>query len=337
MDSPPPLRQAGPVIEALGYLGVRTDRLADWADFAGGLLGMQTIDRGAGALAFRMDDRKQRLMVTREDGSALACMGWEVANAGALDTVAARLSDAGHAVEPGGRALADRRFVADLVVAHDPAGNRLEFFHGAMDDTTPFRPGRPISGFKTGPLGMGHAVLHVRDAEALVPFYRDTLGFRISDFGDAPVRFRFFHVNGRHHSFALIGTGREGFHHFMVEYTNLDDVGQGYDIALGQKDRVAYTLGRHTNDWMTSFYSHTPSGFFVETGWGGRIIDPDTWQVEEMHDGPSLWGHDRPYLPDDQRADFRRLRLGAGEKGLQAPPPTDCPWLWGVLSGERPV
>lgn len=325
------------MIEALGYLGVRTDRLADWADFAGGQLGMQTIDRGAGALAFRMDDRKQRLMVTEEQGGALACMGWEVADARALDTVAARLSDAGHAVDPGGRALADRRFVADLIVAHDPVGNRLEFFHGAMDDASPFRPGRPISGFKTGPLGMGHAVLHVPDAEALVPFYRDTLGFRISDFGNVPVQFRFFHVNGRHHSFALIGTGREGFHHFMVEYTNLDDVGQGYDIALGQTDRVAYTLGRHTNDWMTSFYSHTPSGFFVETGWGGRIIDPDTWQVEEMHDGPSLWGHDRPYLPDDQRADFRRLRLGAGQKGLQAPPPTDCPWLWGVLSGERTV
>ena len=86
---------------------------------------------------------------------------------------------------------------------------------------------------------------------------------------------------------------------------------------------------------MTSFYSHTPSGFFVETGWGGRIIEPDEWQVEELEDGPSLWGHDRPYLPDGQRQAYRDLALGAGKKGLQAPPPTDCPWLWGVLSGER--
>ena len=215
------------MIEALGYLGVRTDRLADWADYAAGQLGMQTIDRGPGALAFRMDDRKQRLMVTEEPGDALACMGWEVAGASALDTVAARLADAGHAVEPGGRDLADRRFVADLVVAHDPAGNRLEFFHGAMEDGDPFSPGRPISGFKTGPLGMGHAVLHVADVQALKPFYRDVLGFRISDYGEAPIDLCFFHVNGRHHSFAMIGTGRAGFHHFMVEYTNLDDVGQG--------------------------------------------------------------------------------------------------------------
>ena len=33
------------------------------------------------------------------------------------------------------------------------------------------------------------------------------------------------------------------------------------------------TLGRHSNDYMTSFYIHSPSHFFVEYGWGGRAID----------------------------------------------------------------
>ena len=325
------------MIQALGYLGVRTDRLADWADYATGQLGMQAIDRGVGQLSLRMDDRRQRLMVTDEPGVALACMGWEVADADALDALAGRLSDNGVNAVSGGRDLADRRFVGDLVVAHDPAGNRLEFFHSPMVADDPFVPGRPISGFKTGPLGMGHAVLHVEDVEPLLPFYRDLLGFSISDYGLKPIQLYFFHVNGRHHSFAMIGTGHAGFHHFMVEYTNLDDVGQGYDIAQLEDGRIAYTLGRHTNDWMTSFYTHTPSGFFVETGWGGRIIEPETWEVEVMHDGPSLWGHDRPYLPDAQRQAFSDLRIGAARKGLQAPPPTDCPWLWGVLGDERAV
>ena len=64
----------------------------------------------------------------------------------------------------------------------------------------------------------------------------------------------------------------------MVEYKNLDDVGQGYDLLqYNHKNGIAYTLGRHTNDYMTSFYAHTPSGFFIENGWGGRIIDPSTW------------------------------------------------------------
>ena len=89
----------------------------------------------------------------------------------------------------------------------------------------------------------------------------------------------------------MVGSGKKGLHHFMVELYSLDDVGQGYDLAQLEDGRVAYTLGRHTNDHVTSFYSHTPSGFFVEYGWGGRIIDPATWQPHETHDGPPRpWG-----------------------------------------------
>lgn len=319
-------------ITALGYLGVRSDRLDDWTDFAAGHLGMQRIDRGGRQLAFRMDDLHQRLVISDEPGETLAFMGWQVDSPDDLSTIGARLEQAGHAVEHGTRDLADRRYVADLIFTHDPAGNRLEFFHDPMRCDDPFQPGRPISGFRTDPLGMGHAVLHAKDATALLSFYRDLLGFGVSDYGLDPIPMYFFHVNGRHHSFAVIGSGREGFHHFMVEYTNLDDVGQGFDLAQ-QRDEVAYTLGRHTNDWTTSYYASTPSGFFVESGWGTRVIDPATWQPEETFDGPSLWGHDRPYLPDDMRAKFTEMRLAAGAKGLQAPPPTDCPWLYGVLNG----
>ena len=325
------------MITALGYLEVRTDRLRDWSDYAGGQLGMQEVERGTGQVAFRMDDRRQRLIVTAEPGTALACMGWEVADAAALDRLCGRLSDAGVAVSPGRRDLADRRFVTDVALARDPAGNRLEFFHGPMLTEDPFVPGRRISGFKTGPLGMGHAVLNTTHVDVLLPFYRDLLGFRVSDYGLQPIPLYFFHVNGRHHSFALLGTGESGFHHFMVEYTNLDDVGQGYDLAQQTDGTVAYTLGRHTNDWMMSFYTHTPSGFFVETGWGGRIIEPECWRVQVMEDGPSLWGHDRTHLPQEQRRAYREFRLGIARKGMQAPPPTDCPWLWGALSGCKSV
>ena len=41
---------------------MRSDRIEDWADFAEQLLGMQKVDRGRGALSFRMDDRKQRFV-----------------------------------------------------------------------------------------------------------------------------------------------------------------------------------------------------------------------------------------------------------------------------------
>lgn len=322
-------------ISALGYLGVRSDRLDDWSDFAGRLLGMQKIDRGGKAMAFRMDDRVQRLLVSDEPGDTLAFLGWEVADADDLDDYAARLERAGVAVARGSRQLADRRFVGELIHFEDPAGNRIELFHRPMVASDPFVPGRPIDGFLTGLLGMGHAVLHVRDIEAMLPFYRDLLDFRVSDYGLTPYPLYFFHVNGRHHSFAMVGSGRAGFHHFMVEFRNLDDVGQGYDLAQLEEGRIAYTLGRHTNDYMTSFYANSPSGFFVENGWGGRVIDPAAWQPRETFDGPSFWGHERLYLTEEGgRKRLRDMRLDAAARGRRAPAIVECPWLYGELAGR---
>lgn len=319
-------------ITALGYIGVHSSRLEDWNALATGLIGMQKVDGGGATSVFRMDDRKQRFVVTGEAGDRLAFTGWETGDAASMDALASRIDNSGVKVARATAAEADARGVAAYVYFDDPGGNRMEIFHGAAIADSPFRPGRPISGFRTGPLGMGHAVLNVTDVEPLLPFYRDVLGFQISDFGLKPYPLYFFHVNGRHHSFAMVGSGRAGIHHFMVEVASLDDVGQGYDLAQLDDGRVAYTLGRHTNDFMTSFYTHTPSGFFIEYGWGGRVIDTATWRPHETFDGPSFWGHERLYMPEDQRARLRDMRLSAAARGVRAP--IDCVWLDSVVARQ---
>jgi len=278
-------------IQALGYLGVGTAKLDDWTDFATNWLGMQMVDRGAGVRAFRMDDRKQRLVVDQSLPEGQRYFGWEVADAAALDALAARLDSAGVVVKREPAALADQRFVGGLISFADPSGNRLEAFHGAQTAAEPFRPGRSISGFRTGSQGMGHVVLTVTDIDTSLAFYRDVLGFRISDFIRTPITAYFLHVNSRHHSVALFHAPHPGMHHLMVELFSFDDVGQGYDIALGEKDRVLATLGRHPNDLMTSFYVRTPSDIFVEYGWGGIELDDATWQPSEMTSVASYWGH----------------------------------------------
>lgn len=325
-------------LKSLGYIGIQSAKLDDWSNLATRLLGMQEVDRGGKVRAFRMDDRKQRLVVDGDHDNGLGFLGWEVDQKSDLQSIAARLEAHGTAVTSGSRALADERRVAELISFADPGGNRIEIFWKPEIASEPFVPGRPISGFRTGPLGMGHAVLNVDDIEPMLAFYRDLLGFHVSDYGLTPYKLYFFHLNGRHHSFAMVESGKRSMHHFMVELGSLDDVGQGYDLAQLDEGRVAYTLGRHTNDHVTSFYSHTPSGFFIEYGWGGRVIDPATWQPHETFDGPSLWGHERLYMPDDLRARLRNMRLDAAARGVQVPDPSvprlNCPWLDSVIARE---
>lgn len=328
-------------IHSLGYIGIHSSRLQEWSEFASGLLGMQLVDRGGLQQAYRMDEHAQRLIVSAEHNDrssasgSLSCIGWQVSDSSSLDSLATAVEATGITVETGTSELCNRRYVSELVHFTDFDGNRIELFLNPETIEEPFIAGRSISGFKTGAYGMGHAVLHSNSLEAQLTFYQDVLGFAISDFGLSPYPMYFFHTNGRHHSFALLGTGQQGFHHFMVEFEHLDDVGQGYDLALKNPQSIAYTLGRHTNDHMTSFYATSPSGFFVESGWGGRIIDPDNWQAHETFDGPSFWGHDRLYLPASKREEFSSMRLANAERGLRAPAIVDCPWLYNALNKEQ--
>ena len=333
-------------VSALGYVGVRTKDLGDWASYGAGLLGLQRVDKTRSTLAFRMDDRKQRIIVNADGGEGIDVFGWEVADAAALDALAASLEAAGVKVAHGSRALADERLVRDLIVLDDPLGNRLEIFHGAQVAPDPFKPGRAMSGFRTGPLGLGHVVFNVESVEVIdkvMPFYRDLLGFRLTDYYSHPFEARFLHVNPRHHSLAFIKTGKSAVHHIMMEVFNFDDMGQGYDIALGN-DRVATSLGRHTSDFITSFYTFTPSGFMVEYGWGARSIEPATWEAYERKEGPSMWGHDRKWLPAEQQEAARQQRLQNAENGLRRPVqvmegnyhtmPGVCPWWDSVTKGQ---
>src|SRR5690349_18637329 len=90
-------RQAMAVL-GLGYAGFGADNLEYWRAFGTGMVGLQAVERGNSLLAFRMDDRKQRIVIDRALGNGTRFFGWEVADGAALDALAARLEQAGVAV-----------------------------------------------------------------------------------------------------------------------------------------------------------------------------------------------------------------------------------------------
>src|SRR5262245_63916590 len=78
-------------VQAMGYFWIGTSKLDDWTRFATGQLGLQAVDRGGAMRAFRMDDRKQRLIADGGLPDGERFFGWEVADAAALDALAARM------------------------------------------------------------------------------------------------------------------------------------------------------------------------------------------------------------------------------------------------------
>ncbi len=283
-------------ITSLGYLRVESPDAKEWAAFGTEVLGMSVSEDPLGrpnAVALTIDDRPSRLLVTEGERNRMLAVGWEVPNAAELEAAVAQLESAGVQVT---RATDEQRTdarVRDLVSFTDPAGLTHQIYWGPLVEPMSFRPGRAMSGFVSGGQGLGHVVLVVPDLEPAVEFFRDLLGFKVSDEVDMwGTKLVFFHINPRHHTLALIPMpGMRGLHHLMLQVAELDDVGVAHDICVDREIPFAMTLGRHTNDRMLSFYARTPGGFEVEYGWGASVVDTDDDWVVTYMTSPSIWGH----------------------------------------------
>src|ERR1700678_445498 len=280
-------------VRALGYVVVQ-GTVEEWERFGAGVLGAQVARRTAGEVRLRTDERAWRIAVEAGPAAgpgALVALGFEVESSAALSELAESLSARGIDVRADDE-LARHRQVRGLVVFADGDGHQLEAFFGQEIDHRPFVSPRGVE-FVTGDLGVGHAFLFSDAAAKVVEFYTERLGFRLSDTIDLGVAEGIFmHCNPRHHSVAVASIPGlpVGLGHLMLEVGSLEAVGLALDIANERGDQIQMTMGQHTNDRVTSFYVTTPSGFQIEYGWNGLLIDDADWTVGH-HVAPSTWGH----------------------------------------------
>lgn len=223
-----------PLLSALSFLVIATDEIAEWREFGTRVVAMMLCEGGEGGggsggggdseLVFRMDERAARWIVTKEEGEN--CIGWDAdAAAEDLEPVKAALASLGIAFRDLTADECTRRKVASGISFKDPEGNTHNVVLGAAaaPAAAPFAPARAISGFRTADMGMGHCVLHVKDTERMKPFVK-ALGFKLTDYAESPFKAHFYHLNARHHSLAMIETGKSGIHHIMLG---------GYLLLLG--------------------------------------------------------------------------------------------------------
>lgn len=290
-------------LSALAYVVAETTDIERWKAYAEGVLGMMAVPGPDGCLHVRMDERQFRFLVRPGARDRYVASGWETRTRSDFDAAVAALRAAGTAVEieDRGSALARSRCAQQVASFADPSGNRHEVVWGFKSDFLRFASPVGVPRFVTGDIGMGHTVLPAPNFEATVKFFHEVLGFGLSDiFNFEPpgttgvvLPIHFLHCgNGRHHSLALAGFPVDsGCVHVMVEVDDVTEVGRAIDRMQAHGAVQTATLGQHTNDRMVSFYMRSPSGFDIEFGCGGAVID---WREHVVHEFTrvSLWGHD---------------------------------------------
>lgn len=285
------------MISELSYIGLVSPNYKQWLDYGTKVLGCEIAPAGPDdATRLRVDDMGYRIAIHPGVEDDLGYVGWGLVNERALEEFVAHLRSHGVEVMHAEDEVIAERQAANLYSFDDPFGIRHEISWGRSSYPGTFTPGRRMvgSGFVTGDQGLGHIVLIVPDLEAANAFYADILGFRLSDRIISDVfNLRFYHCNDRHHSLAIAHVpGMVGVNHLMLEATTLDDVGHCIDLCDEHDVDILLSLGRHSNDLMTSIYISTPSSMQIEYGYGGLELDDRTWVARTNHH-PSIWGHHR--------------------------------------------
>ena len=287
-------------IRGLSYFVAESSDPVQWQRYAEDVLGMMVATAPSGGLYVKMDERPFRMLVVPGGESRYLASGWELANEKAFDAAIETLDQADVNWRLGTPEQCDQRGVQALLHVTDPSGNHHELSWGHRSDCQPFVSPQGVPGFVTGDMGLGHTVLPAPHFDATLAFAKDVLGFELSDIFNfrpdpsaPPIRIHFLHCkNSRHHSLALAEYPvPSGCVHVMVEVESMTEVGRAHDRRIAHNVPLSATLGQHLNDQMTSFYMKTPSGFDLEYGYGGLLVD---WQDHSAFEFTrvSLWGHD---------------------------------------------
>lgn len=286
----------------LGYLAIESADLDGWRKLACDILGLGAVPEGEDRLLLRMDEESFRFDIQRGPRDGVRAIGWEVGGKKELDALYESLEGSGYSPNRGDASSAAERGVSELFRFEDPEGQSLECYYGREISPAPFSSPTGAQ-FVTGNLGMGHLFQAVSDPAPYEELYIDLLGFRVTDYIELQPGCiaTFAHANARHHSFAWapLAHAPKGIRHVMLEVDDLETVGRAWDRVEAGDAPIASTPGSHSNDRMFSFYVWTPSGFQIEYGFGGRVIETASWQPHR-YSVASNWGHHRSPPPAEQ-------------------------------------
>jgi catechol-2,3-dioxygenase len=254
----------------LAHVGLNAVDLSTQAEFYNDKWGLEPIDEFRRELFFRAEGPAHHVLTLHEHETAgLHHVALEVASPEDVDRAFEELSAAGvQVVTPPTQELEPG--VQKAIRFMDPDGFLVELLAG-VDRVSDAYGARDVK-----PQDLNHVVLNVADAERSEVFYRDLLGFKLTD------RFvnglSFWACDANHHSLAF-GQARDGqasFHHAAFDMKDWEAWIKAVFYAGERGIPRVWGPGRHLFGNNLFSYYKDPEGNTVEyTAEVEQLTDPD--------------------------------------------------------------
>lgn len=276
-------------VTRLAHVGLQAKSVSTEAEFYNDRWGLEQVDAFGREMFFRADGPDHHVLtLTEGDASGVHHVALQVPSLDDVDRAHEELLARGVEIvtpptadlEPG---------VKRALRLRDPDGFLVELVAGVDSIDDPFKHG------EVKPTGLNHVVLNVRDQAASETFYREALGFKLTD------RFigglSFWACNANHHTLAF-GQARDGnpsFHHAAFELRDWEEWIKAVFYA-GERGIVrTWGPGRHLFGNNLFSYYRDPEGNIVEytaeveqitnPNREPRVMEPfaDQWQTASAH------------------------------------------------------
>jgi catechol 2,3-dioxygenase-like lactoylglutathione lyase family enzyme len=234
---------------------------------------------GAALRFIDKNDASLAALAPMEPGSTVRELIWSVASKAHLDALASELS-------------LDRAATVDstgTLRSLDAMGLPLAFRVSSivrkpyLANATHTQGTRAPRFDRARPVHLGHVVFFTGNFEESVAFYRDRLGFTLSDtlMMQGNVFGAFLRAPGaiNHHNLFLIKSSAPGINHVSFRVDDIGEMLSGRSFMEANGFACAWGLGRHAPSSAMFNYFPTPAGGFAEYHFDEDVIlDPAAWE-----------------------------------------------------------
>ena len=263
------------------------DELSYYTELLGATSVLRTPD-GAHYLSFGLDHHN--IVLRSGESSGLLSTGLQL-NAGSdLKQFSGELSTLG--LQP--ELKTDSRPGVPELLEIMVAGHRFEFFSAREAPA----PGFAAHGI--APNRLGHVALMTPDADALVTFFRDFLGFHITDWIEGVATF--LTCNYDHHVMNIISAPITKLHHIAFELRGAGHQYQASDQLAKAQKPIVWGPSRHTAGHNYASYHFDPDRTLVELYTDMDIFLPDLGHFEARPWHEDLPQRPRVWAPDNLNA-----------------------------------
>lgn len=267
----------------LDHLGVNTPSPDSQASFYASAMQMRTTPLDDGG--FMCEGRERRMVFTPGQANTLRYFALQLPSAQDLKTLRQRIAAAGVAIEPSPSPFFDES--AFLVV--DPDGNRIVLGYDPQDRLR--NAGLPAR--------LQHVAFGTTGIDAMLAFYQNVLGLRVSDnvyADDNSLRSCFLRAGTEHHIIAIFVAPKNSFDHHCYEAGDWDLIRDWADYLSTHDIPLDWGPGRHGPGNNLFFMIRDPDRNWLEISAELEVVNEDRPTGSWVHQEKTLNSWGKAYL-----------------------------------------